>query len=39
MTIKSLDAISDKNSKILILGTMPGLASLKAEQYYGHQDN
>ena len=39
MTINSFDAISDKNSTVLILGTMPGVASLTAEQYYGHQDN
>jgi len=31
--------ISDENSKILILGTMPGEQSLKLQQYYGHRGN
>lgn len=39
MTINSFEAISDKNARVLILGTMPGVASLTAKQYYGHQDN
>jgi hypoxanthine-DNA glycosylase len=39
METKCFEPIADKESKILILGTMPGLASIKAGQYYGHQDN
>lgn len=39
MTINSFDAIADNNSIVLILGTMPGVVSLSANQYYGHQDN
>jgi len=39
MTVTSFDAISDNSSTVLILGTMPGVASLTANQYYGHQDN
>jgi hypoxanthine-DNA glycosylase len=39
MTINSFDAISDKNCKVLILGTMPGITSLNIKQYYGHPDN
>lgn len=32
-------AIADKNSKVLILGTMPGERSLLLQQYYGHGGN
>lgn len=39
MTTNCFEAIADHNSKIIILGTMPGVASLLANQYYGHQDN
>ena len=31
--------IVNKNSRILILGTMPGEKSLKLQQYYGHAGN
>ena len=31
--------ISDKNSAVLILGTMPGAESLKQQAYYSHQRN
>jgi hypoxanthine-DNA glycosylase len=31
--------IVDKESKILLLGTMPGEQSLKLQQYYGHNGN
>ena len=31
--------ISDKNSKVLILGSFPSRASLKAGQYYAHRQN
>lgn len=37
--ISSFPPIVDKNSKILILGTMPGERSLKLQQYYGHKAN
>jgi hypoxanthine-DNA glycosylase len=39
MRIYSFPPISDKNAKILILGTMPGEMSLKLNQYYGHGGN
>jgi len=39
MIIKSFPPIIGKNSKILILGTMPGEMSLKLNQYYGHGGN
>lgn len=38
-TLLSFAPIYDKNSKILILGTMPSPASLKAGMYYSHQNN
>lgn len=37
--IYSFDPIINENSKILILGTMPGEESLRKQQYYGHPRN
>lgn len=37
--ISSFEPIVDKNSKILILGTMPGNQSLIKHQYYGNERN
>lgn len=39
MRIFSFPPIADKNSRILILGTMPGKVSLSREQYYAHPQN
>ena len=36
---RSFKASIDNNSKILILGSMPGVKSLKEQQYYAHQQN
>lgn len=38
-TIKSFDPIVDDDCTKMILGTMPGVASLDKQEYYGHSDN
>ena len=37
--ISSFPAIIDQNSKILILGSIPGVKSLEKQEYYGHPQN
>lgn len=39
MKIKCLQPLIDENSRILILGSMPGVQSLQKRQYYGNQRN
>lgn len=39
MKVKSFDPIVSSDSKILILGSMPGNESLRQEQYYAHPQN
>lgn len=39
MILNSFPSISNNEAKVLILGTMPGVQSLKLNQYYGHDRN
>ncbi len=37
--VSSFEPVVDENSKILILGSMPGMESLRQYQYYAHKRN
>ncbi len=37
--IYSFDPVIDERCRVMILGTMPGVESLRKQQYYGHKQN
>jgi len=39
MSVQSFNAVCDASTRTLVLGTMPGVASINAAEYYAHKRN
>jgi len=38
-TLQGLPPLLSANTRLVVLGSFPGVASLRAQQYYGHPEN